>query len=264
MRPTYFDIHSHLNDEAFDQDRDQAISRLRETNTWTITVGTDKEMSKKAAEMTLLDDGLFAAIGTHPTDNTKEDFDSVYYTDLVDQFPKVVAIGECGLDYFRTPQEKRIKEKKRQRELFEEHIELAASQNIPLMIHCRDAHQDLIEILRSKKNEYGEELRGNIHFFADTIKTARQYMDLDFTMSFTGVITFAKEYHEVLAYLPISHIMSETDAPYVTPVPFRGKRCEPIHVAEVVKKIAEVRQEPLEKIQKTLVDNAFRVFDIRA
>jgi TatD DNase family protein len=262
MKPRLFDIHSHLNDSAFDQDQGEVIARMKERDLWTITVGTDREMSKKAAELTLKGEGLFATIGMHPTDNTKEGFDTKYYNDLAITYPKVVAIGECGLDYFRTPHEKLQEEKKRQFDLFEKQIELAVGLDLPLMIHCRDAHQDILDILESKKKEYGDRLRGDIHFFADTIETAKRYLDIDFTMSFTGVITFAPEYHEVVKYLPLSHIMSETDAPYVAPVPYRGKRCEPLYVEEVVKKIAEIRKEPIDVVQKMMVDNAFRVFCI--
>lgn len=262
MPPKYFDIHSHLNDKPFNNDRAEVISRLQAEHIWTITVGTDKEMSQKACDISKTSEGLFAAIGVHPTDNAEEVFDVRFYRNLTQNNTKVVAIGECGLDYFRTPPEKFQSEKKRQRDLFEAQIDLAAELDLPLMIHCRDAHRDALDILQVKKHEYGERLRGDIHFFADSIETAKAYFDLGFTISFTGAITFASQYNEVIAYAPLSHIMSETDAPYVAPVPYRGKRCEPWHVAEVVKKIAEIRGEDVEMVQKTLVKNAMRVFQI--
>ncbi|MCK5096314.1 MAG: TatD family hydrolase, partial [Candidatus Pacebacteria bacterium] len=270
--PVFFDIHSHLNDASFNDDRREAILRLQDKNTWTITVGVDKKMSQKACEMTLLADGLFASVGMHPTDNMKENFSSDFYRGLAEKYPKVVAIGECGLDYFRIPLEKIESEKKRQKELFEKHIELAIGLDKPLMIHCRsslsgrdgNAYQDIIEILVSKKREYGEKLRGNIHFFADSVETAKKYFELDFTISFTGVITFTTQYNDVVAYAPLRKILSETDAPYVAPVPYRGKRCEPIYVEKVVKKIAEIRAESPEAVQNILVDNAFRVFNIKS
>lgn len=260
--PRFFDIHSHLNDKAFDTDRSDVISRMRAHDVWTITVGTDKEMSQEACDISETSEGLFAAIGVHPIDNSQEIFDPQFYRSLAQSNKKVVAIGECGLDHFRIPQENLESEKKRQRDLFEVQIDLAAGLDLSLMIHCRDAHQDAIDILRAKKREYGEKLRGNIHFFADTIETAKKYFDLDFTVSFTGVITFASQYNEVIAYAPLSHIMSETDAPYVAPVPYRGKRCEPWQVEEVVKKIADIRGDDLEMVQKILVENAMRVFQI--
>ena len=243
--PRFFDIHSHLNDRAFDPDRAEAVSRLQEKDTWTITVGTDREMSQKACDSTQMAEGIYAAIGMHPVDNTQEVFDLGFYRSLAEGNKKVVAIGECGLDYFRVPAEKRDAEKKRQEALFEAQIELAVSLDLPLMIHCRDAHQDALAMLESKKRTYGDALRGDVHFFAENIETAKRYFDLGFTISFTGVLTFASQYNEVVAYAPLTHIMSETDAPYVAPVPYRGGRCEPWHVEEVVKKIAEIRKEPL-------------------
>jgi len=260
--PLLFDIHSHLNDVAFDGDRTDAIARMREKKVFTITVGTGADMSKKACDIARDNEGSFASIAQHPSDNTKEIFDRDLYLKLAKENPKVVAIGECGLDYFRLLPENEKEEKARQKKLFEDHIELAVTLNKPLMIHCRDAHKDILDILKDKKREYGDKLRGDIHFFADSVETAKQYFDLDFTVSFTGVITFARNYDEVIRYSPLSRIMSETDAPYVAPIPYRGKRCEPIYVEEVVKKIAEIRGEDLDVVQKAMVDNAFRVFNI--
>jgi TatD DNase family protein len=260
--PKLFDIHSHLNDTPFDQDLEEALSRMREKDVWTITVGTDKKMSQKACDLSEKHDGLYASIGMHPRDNVREKFDPVFYRELGKKYSKVVAIGECGLDYFRVPAEGIEAEKKRQRALFEEHIELAVSLDKPLMIHCRDAHEDVLGMLRSKKREYGGLLRADIHFFSGGIDVAKEYLELDFTLSFTGVITFARQYDEVIAYAPLTHIMSETDAPYVAPVPYRNGRCEPFMVEEVVKKIAEIRGEDNEVVERALVDNALRVFKI--
>jgi TatD DNase family protein len=261
-RPFLFDIHSHLNDAAFDSDREEVIARIREKNVFTITVGTGADMSQKACDIARNEQGFFASIAQHPSDNTKEIFDREFYIKLAKENSKVVSIGECGLDYFRLLPENEINEKVRQKKLFEDHIDLAVSLNKPMMIHCRDAHKDILDILKDKKKEYGDSLRGDIHFFADTVETAKQYFDLDFTVSFTGVITFARNYDEVIKYAPLSRIMSETDAPYVAPIPYRGKRCEPIYVEEVVKKLAEIRGEDLEMVQKAMVDNAFRIFNL--
>jgi TatD DNase family protein len=269
--PQLFDIHSHLNDEAFESDRAEVIAHMEKEGVWTITVGTDRDMSQKACDISMESEGLFASIGVHPTDNKTEGFDEMFYKGLLERYEKIVAVGECGLDYFRTPAEELKSEKRRQEALFEEQLEFAVSNNLPLMIHCRSgatsdtrAHKDIIEILSSKKKQYGDVLRGNIHFFAEDVEAAKKYYELDFATSFTGVITFAPQYHEVIEFAPATHIMSETDAPYVAPVPYRGKRCEPLHVAEVVKTIADVRGETLENTQKLLVSNAVRVFGISA
>lgn len=261
-RPLLFDVHSHLNDAAFDVDRDEVVALTHERNIFTITVGTDADMSKKACDIAREQNGFFASIAQHPADNTKEIFDREWYVKLARENQKVVAIGECGLDYFRLLPENEKEEKARQKKLFEAHMDLAVSLNKPMMIHCRNAHKDILDILKDKKREYGDILRGDIHFFADSIETAKQYFDLDFSVSFTGVITFARNYDDVIKYAPLSRIMSETDAPYVAPIPYRGKRCEPIYVEEVVKKIAEIRGENFEMVRLQLVDNAFRIFNL--
>ncbi len=261
MIPKYIDIHSHLNDKQFDKDRQEVIDRTLKGNVWTITIGTDKEMSQKACELSVLHDGFYASVGMHPTDNKQEKFDTEFYRNLVKNYSKVVAIGECGLDYFRVLGDD-IVEKRRQKDIFEKHIELAVETKKPLMIHCRDAYSELIDILEVKKREYGDALVANIHFFAGDVATAQKCFDLDFTISFTGVLTFACNYDEVVKYAPLEKIMAETDAPYVAPVPHRGKRCEPLYVSEVVKKIALIRSEDEKMVSDTLVRNAIRTFSL--
>ena len=142
--------------------------------------------------------------------------------------PKVVAIGECGLDYYRTEdREQRTKDK--QKEVFVRHIELACEVGKPLMIHCRDAYDHLVEILNSK-SEILNDPPGIIHFFAGTKEDAKKLLDLGFLFTFGGVITFARDYGEIICFIPMGRILSETDAPYVTPAPYRGKRNEPLYV----------------------------------
>lgn len=258
MKPEFFDIHSHIQFPEFDSDRDAVISRLREQNTWTITVGTDKESSQKAVESTRLFPGIFASIGHHPTDNSKDEFDTSFFSQLA-QDPKTVAIGECGLDYFRAKDGSQT-EKSRQKKIFEGHIELSIASGKPLMIHCRDAYEDVLDILELKHKEVGNKLRGNVHFFAGNTDIARRFLSLGFTCSFTGVITFTSDYDEVISYIPLGSILSETDSPFVAPVPFRGKRCEPSFVVEVVKRISQIKNISFDEAKKALVENAFRVF----
>lgn len=259
--PLYFDAHSHINDPRFDADIDEVLSRMKEAGVWSLVVGTEKNLSSAAVKLAKEHDGIFASVGLHPTDAREEKFDDVFYRTLANN-PKTLAIGECGLDYFRLNEEDRKKEEMRQRDTFESQLELAVSLNKPLMIHCRNAHQDMLEILTSKKREHGDKLRGNIHFFSEGSETAKKYFDLDFTISFTGVITFARDYDETVRYAPLDLILSETDCPYVTPAPYRGKRNEPLYVREVVKKIAEIREEDFETVRAELVKNTFRVFSI--
>jgi len=270
MLPQFFDIHAHINDARFDEDRNVVLARMRERGVWAIIVGTDYKSSQEAATMaSFIENGVYASIGVHPIDDRNEHFNEAFFADLAVS-SRIVAVGECGLDYSRLSDVPDVfLEKERQRALFDAQVEFAAKNNLPLMIHCRDsdkkladAHRDILAILTEKKKEVGERLRGNVHFFSQTIAIAREYFALDFTISFTGVITFSNEYDEVVRLAPLDKIMSETDCPYVTPVPYRGKRNEPIFVAEVVKKIAELRGEDYEIVRIALVQNALRTFNI--
>ena len=256
----YVDIHSHLDMPAFDKDRDDLILKLQKENIGVITIAVDKKSSFSAVELAEKYQNVFAIIGYHPTDTSAE-FVAEDFAELV-QHPKVVGVGECGLDFFRA-KDNGVAEKNRQKKLFETQIDFAVEYDKPLMIHCRDAHQEVLEILKSKKKEFGDKLRGNIHFFSGDTDIAKQYLNLDFYISFGGVLTFARDYDEVVRFIPLGKIMSETDAPFVAPEPYRGKRNEPIFVKEVVKKIAEIKQEDFEITRETLARNAFKLFALK-
>lgn len=267
MPPQFFDIHAHMNDARFDADRNNVFARMRERNVWAIQVGTDRKSSQDAAMMAaFVDDGVYAAIGIHPNDDRNERFDADLFAQMLG--PRVVAVGECGFDYSRLgDMPDALAEKARQKELFGAQIDFALAHDLPLMLHVRDsdkaradAHRDVLSLLNEYKKEAGERLRGDVHFFSQTIDIAREYFDLGFTVSFTGVITFSNEYDEVVRRAPLNKIMAETDCPYATPVPYRGKRNEPIFVEEVVKKIAEIRGEDFETVRSALAENAIRMF----
>ncbi len=259
MHPKYFDIHSHIQFPQFGADKDAVLQRMKNEGVFALVVGVDAKSSEGAIQEVQGKENLFATVGLHPNDVFKEEFDISYYRELAKN-KKVVAIGECGLDHFRIKnQELRIKQK----EVLEQHIALAVELGKPLMLHCRDAHNDLIDILRSKKKEYGEKLKGNIHFFTGNKEIAQKYFDIDFTISFTGVLTFTHDYDEVVRYAPLTHIMSETDCPFAAPVPHRGSRNEPVYVKEVVKKITEIRAGDFKIVAEALVKNANRMFDIK-
>lgn len=274
MSPKYIDVHSHIHFKQYDADREEVIARMKEAGVGAITVGTDLESSKKAVELAAQHENIWATVGIHPTD-TKEVFNEKDFTELV-KHPKVVAIGECGLDYYRVKGEgERVEEeKKKQKENFIKQIEFALKHEKPLIIHCRpsqgsdDAHETMIEILSSyfpkpyPLNPTPSLLRGNIHFFTGTIEIAEKYFELGFTVSLSGVITFTKELEDMVKSLPLDKILSETDCPYASPVPFRGKRNEPAFVVEVVRKIAEVHKKPMEKVKQQILSNARKVFGI--
>jgi TatD DNase family protein len=252
MKPRYFDIHSHLQASQYDEDRREVIERLKETETHTIVVGTDLESSKQAVELADKHEEIYASIGIHPVDNPSEQF-RVSDFELLISRPKVVAVGECGLDFFHADKDTDFE---RQKKLFLDQINFAIAHGKPLMVHARDAYSELLEILEPLKVKHGVRLRGNIHFFAGNTEVAKRFFDIGFSISFTGVITFTHDYDEVIKSAPLTMVMSETDAPYVTPVPHRGKRNEPSYVSEVVAKIAEVRGEDKELVRATLVNNA--------
>ncbi|MBP9771836.1 MAG: TatD family hydrolase [Candidatus Pacebacteria bacterium] len=262
----HIDIHSHLNFSQFDADREEIIAKMKEEGMATITVGTDKKTSKEAVELASRNPHLFATIGIHPThieesEGVWEVFDEAYYESLLS--PKVVAIGECGLDYFRTPidaNEARMNANK-QKELFVAQIDFALKHDLPLMIHGRpskgttDAYEDIIEILTTKPG-----IRGNIHFFVGDIPTAKKFLDLGFTLSFDGPITFVPDYDEVIKFVPEDMIMAETDSPFAAPVPHRGKRNEPLFVSHIIKRIAELRGLEEEYVSSRMLQTAKRVF----
>lgn len=256
----YFDIHSHLNFPQYDSDRQEVINRMKENGVATITIGTSYETSKSAVELAENHLNLYASIGIHPVGEEFSVFEENDFETLIGN-PKVVVIGECGLDYGKNG-EVDEDEKGKQKKLFEKQIDFAVKWNKPLMLHGRNSTNDILDILSSKKKGYGEKLRGNAHFFTGDIDQARKFFDLDFSISLTGVITFVRDYDEVVRYAPLEMIMSETDAPFVSPIPYRGKRNEPIYVIEVVKKIAELKHKEIEEISLILKENAFAKFNL--
>ncbi len=245
--PKYFDVHSHLNSPLYENDIDEVIKRLKETETHTIVIGTDFDSSQRAIDLAEKYEEIYACIGIHPVDKL-ESFKVEKFESLI-QNPKVMAVGECGFDFFHAD---KSQDYERQRKLFLDQIAFAITHAKPVMIHARNAYEELLDVLES----FDGKLRGNIHFFAGNIDIAKRFFDLGFTISFTGVITFTHDYDEVIKSAPLNMIMSETDSPYVTPVPYRGTRNEPSYVSEVVKKIAEIRGEDFETIRTALVNNA--------
>lgn len=274
----YFDTHSHPHDKAFDADRETLLTEMEAKGVGTIAIGTDKKESTSSVQLATTHKHIFASVGLHPADNVLEEFDVDFYRDLAAN-PKVVAIGECGLDYFyienffaRDQLSKGIshsatEEKERQKKIFQQHIDLAIELGKPLMLHIRaskgstDAYDDAIEMLRTNLSE-GKSVAGNVHFFTGTLSVANQFLELGFTISFPGVITFTKEYDEVVKAIPLSMIHSETDSPYAAPMPYRGQRNSPVYVEEVVKKIAELKGLDHEVVRVQLLENAKRVFNI--
>lgn len=254
----YIDVHSHLHFKDFDIDRQEVLDLMNKEGVATIAIGTDYEESKKAINLAEENENIYATIGFHPADNSIEVFDYEKYLELA-KHKKVLAIGECGLDYFH-----HTKDKDEQVRLFKDHIRIACEVSKPLMLHVRpkdgmDAYNDAIEILKEEKNK-NPNLRGNFHFFVGDLETTRKVLELDFTVSFSGVITFVKDYIDVVKFVPIEMMHAETDSPYVAPVPVRGKRNSPLNVKYVVEKIAEIKELDIEEVKVQLIKNAKEMF----
>lgn len=277
MEPNFFDVHAHVNFKAYDEDRDEVIKRALDEGVFIMNVGTQADTSRFAIEIAnKYERGVYAAIALHPIHTGKsfhdtkelgeegkaftsrgENFDTDYYLELA-RNEKVKAIGECGLDYYRLDEGTM----ELQKEVFIKHIEIANAVAKPLMCHIRSgsgrsAYKDAAEILK----QYAK-VKGDIHFFAGNWEEAKLFLELGFTLSFTGVLTFTHDYDEVVRNTPLDMILSETDCPYITPVPYRGKRNEPTYVKEVAKAIARIKGLPEDEVNKALVENAKRVFKI--
>jgi TatD DNase family protein len=262
----YFDAHCHVQFAQYDEDRDAVVAAMREKDIGGLVVGCDAASSRAAAEFVQDKEGFYASVGQHPNDNHTEPFDEHLYRNLL-MYPKVVAIGECGLDYFR-PTELTIAEKARQKELFMRHIRLAGATRRPLIVHARpskgtvDAYDDALAMLAEAKREFGDALTGDFHFFVGNEETAKAAYDLGFTVSFTAVVTFARDYDGVIKNAPLDRLLSETDSPYVAPSSRRGQRNDPTSVIEVVEKLAEIRGEDLETVREATVRNAEKLFKL--
>ena len=254
------DTHSHFNLSQFDTDRDEAIARMVTEGVGAFCVGVDEETSAKAIALAEKHESIWAIVGQHPTE-WHQAFDSDAFLSLAQQ-PKVVAIGECGLDYYR---ERERGHKAEQKALFRSQIEIAIQTKLPLMLHIRpqqgtmDAYDEAIEILKEYKIT-NPELTGTAHFFVGDKRIAEEFLDLGFYISFSGVITIFPEYEEVVRFVPLDRMLPETDAPFASPLPWRGKRCEPQYVKEVVRKIALVKDLPLEEVEQQLLCNTEALF----
>ena len=255
-----FDSHCHLHFPQFNNDREEIISRLKEAGIGVINVGTDLEDSQKAIDLAKkYPEQVWASVGFHPHDAGGNDLDFNKLKELaIDE--KVVAIGECGLDYFRIMNDELgIKEK--QKEIFEKQIKLAKELNKPLILHCRpsagsqDAYDDTIDILNSNN--------GVAHFFAGSKEIAKKFLDLGFYIGFAGPITFAEEYKELVEFVPLDRILIETDAPFAAPIPHRGKRNEPAYVEFVARKIAKWKKLSFEEVARQTVKNTIDIFQIK-
>lgn len=285
MNFKYIDTHAHLNLSAFADDVETVIAKCVTQGVAVINIGTKQSTSARAVELALAHSTVYAIVGLHPIQTVPavhdedeiglggapfvskgEVLDTKFYRDLiVSGGAKVVGIGECGFDYYHTSADSYAV----QEAAFIAQIELANELTLPLMIHTRgpkpgessptgrSVYTDVHALLK-----HYARVPFNVHFYAGTLGEASAFFDIGGTISFTGVITFTKPYADIIRVVPLDKIHAETDCPYVAPVPYRGKRCEPWMVQEVYKKIAEIRDQDEEVVRQQLLENAQKLYKI--
>lgn len=277
MTPELIDTHTHVNFQAYKADADEVIERALDAGVWMINAGTKFETSRAAVELAdQYSDGVYAAVALHPIHlfehyvdldeeaqgfHTRgEEFDLEIFKDLATRSTKVVAIGEFGLDYYRLPENVNPAEvKKVQREVMLKHLELARAVDKPVMIHCRDAYDELAVLLKEYYDGPGE-----IHCFTGTAEQALSFANMGFYIALNGIITFDKtgRSEEVVKNLPLEATILETDAPYLAPLPFRGQRNEPAYLKHVAEKIAERKGLDYDEVAAVTTANARKLFRI--
>ncbi|MFH1631601.1 MAG: TatD family hydrolase [bacterium] len=280
------DTHCHIHFEAYKKDMEEVIKRALDEGVGMITVGTQTTTSRNAVDVAERYNNLWATLGLHPnhlhaqeffdddelppekrvTGKIKtraEWFDPKQYRELAEH-PKVVAIGEFGLDYYRIPpkvdREQMIADQKAS---VEAQLRFATEVNKPVIIHSRDAHEDQFGILRKAIDRGDIPRRGVIHCFSGTAEHAQQYRKLDFYVGIGGIVTFSKDLQAAVSEIPLEQILIETDAPYLSPEPRRGKRNEPAHVKHVAEKIAEIKGLNLDEVAEITTANAEKLFGIK-
>ncbi|MGG1443945.1 TatD family hydrolase [Brevibacillus laterosporus] len=253
-----FDTHAHLNAEQFDEDRNDVIARAQANGVSTIVnVGFNRETIPTTMELAEKYDFIYAVVGWHPQDAITMKEQDLEWLEELSKHPKVVGLGEMGLDYYWDTSPRDV-----QAEVFRKQIRLARKLQMPIIIHDRDAHQDIIDILREEK---AGEVGGIMHCFSGSYELAKMALDMNFYISFGGPLTFknAKKPKEVAAKIPLERLLIETDCPYLTPHPFRGKRNESAYVKYVAEEMAQIHGLPYEELAKITADNARRLFNIR-
>ncbi|MBB6177755.1 TatD DNase family protein [Anoxybacillus tengchongensis] len=252
-----FDTHAHLNATQFNEDVEQVIERARaEGVSHIVVVGFDRPTIQRAIKLAEQYSFIYAAVGWHPVDAIHMTDEDLTMIERLASHPKVVALGEMGLDYYWDQSPKEV-----QKEVFRKQIRLAKKVKLPIIIHNRDATADIVHILQE---EHAEEVGGVMHCFSGSIEVARQCIDMNFYISFGGPVTFknAKKPKEVAKEIPLNRLLIETDCPYLTPHPFRGKRNEPSYVKYVAEAIAELKGLSFEEVAQKTSDNAKRLFGI--
>lgn len=253
-----FDSHTHLNAAQFDEDRHEVIERARAAGvSRMLNIGFNRETIPTSLQLAEQYEFIYSSVGWHPVDAEEMAPSDLQWIEELCAHPKVVAIGEIGLDYYWDTSSKEV-----QHTVFREQIRLARKVGLPIIIHNRDAHEDVVRILQE---EHAEQIGGVMHCFSGDWEMAKQCLDMNFYISFGGPITFknAKLPKEVLANVPLERLLLETDAPYLTPHPYRGKRNESSYVTYIAAAAAEIKQLELEELAEITMENTCKLFNIK-
>ena len=253
-----FDTHAHLNDDAFSEDKETIIASIDGDDLiGVLNCGFDGPSSLLAVELSNTHQAFYASVGMHPHDAKL--YDSAFQEELYEwlRLPKVVALGEIGLDYYYDHSPRDV-----QKEVFIKQIQIACEMQKPIIVHSREAVQDTFDML--KNNLVGEK-SGVLHSFSQSKEMLFKYLDLDLYISISGVVTFknASNVRQMVKDIPLDRLLIETDCPYMTPVPFRGKRNEPKYVRYVAERIAEIKEMSYESICEITTQNAYDIFRIK-
>ena len=250
------DTHAHIFDEQFNEDRNEVINRLKEAKiNKVVVVGFSKETNVLAQNLAVIHDFIYATAGYHPSEANDIVQSDINELELFINEHKVYAIGECGLDYYWVNDNK-----EQQKWLFKEQINLAIKYNLPLVIHCRDAVNDVYEMLK----EYKGKVRFVMHCYSGSLEMAKEFIKLGGMISLGGPVTFknAKTPKEVALNIPLDRLMIETDCPYLAPTPYRGKRNEPAYVLNVLNEIASLRNMDIKELEEILDNNSIEFFKL--
>lgn len=253
----FFDTHAHLDDSSYNGDREEMLQRAQDSRiSYIINVGYNLLSSRRSLDLAAKHDFIYAAVGVHPHDAAEAAENYLEEIQAMASHPKVVAIGEMGLDYYRNLSPKEI-----QQRVFREQIRLAAELEKPIIVHDREAHGDVMAIL---KDEAVGPAKGVLHCFSGSMEMAWECLKMGFYLSIAGPVTFknANKLLDVAANISLDRLLIETDAPYLTPEPHRGKRNESAYVAYAGQRIAEIRGIPVEELAAATTENAKRLFKI--
>ncbi len=252
-----FESHAHYDDDAFNEDRGELLSSLQEKGIeYVINIGASIATTKNTITLTEKYPFIYGAVGVHPSDT--EELDEEKFTWLKEQcsLPKIVAVGEIGLDYYWDEPDRKI-----QKKWFTRQLQMAREVKLPVVIHSRDAAKDTVDMMRAER---AEEIGGVVHCYSYTKETAREFLTMDFSFGIGGVITFnnAKKLKEAVEYIPIEKILLETDSPYLAPMPYRGKRNSSLNLPLIAAQIAEIKGMSQEEVVAITTENAKRLFCI--